>query len=314
MERGILEPIELFADVQGNRERIIALNVGLLVFFPIPFRLHAQAVENALSAYFNHVPWETFRFQNLTGTSRGYKKITASARATVSDWLNGKREYGKACSIWLKDGQSATDAGDNLLRLFGKDEPDSGNDSNYLLILFPADILDRTPPDAFADRVNEVVSAIPFHSAYVGYMLGTSTLLQVSPYSDLMDERLYAIGKRFLGIEITRPHLENYEMAAHVRSASWITYLSHTFVNLLGGEQTFRSLKANFKIRQTKTGIGIQAGDMPQLGDKNRRREVAPEQRVLAGTLQSLYSNQPAFLFSTKAHDATIDWFRRLIP
>lgn len=314
MEQGALNQIELFADVQAKKERLIGLNVGLTMFFEIPFRAHAQQIGRAFSAYLRQVPWETFTFQNLTGTSRGYKKIAPSARATISDWTTGARDYGRACSIWLKDGQSATEASDHLWNLFGKDDADTEADSNYLQILFPADVVDRLGGDVFAEYAHDVIKGTPYHSAYIGYTLGTSTLLPVSPYSDLMDARLYAVGKRFPGAEITRPHLENYEMAAHVRSASWITYVSNALLDRIGGAKKVRaSLKGNFTYRETSIGLGIQAGDRPQLGDRNRRLDVLAEQKALARVLEPLYSKQPAYLFSRKPHEETLAWFRRLV-
>jgi hypothetical protein len=313
MDRATLEQIELFADVQGKRERVIGLNIGVTVFFRIPFRAQAKAVARSWAAYLRDVPWSTFKFQNLTGTARGYKKIAPAAQSTVSDWLAGARDYGSACSIWLKDGESPTDAGHHLFRLFGKDDPDSDSDSNFLQILYPADSVDRVGVELFTERLHEILDPLPYHSAYVGYTLGTSTLLQVSPYSDQMDARLFAVGKRFLGAEITRPHLENYEMAEHLRSPAWMTFISSELIDRIGGVKKVRAaLKGDVGFRDTKHGVGIRAGERPALADKNRRQQVPVEQRALAGVLEPLYSKQPAYLFSKKPHEETVAWMRRL--
>ena len=313
MDRGALEQIELFGEVQGKTERLIGLNVGMTVFFEIPFRGRAKAVSRAWTAYLRDVPWSTFKFQNLTGTARGYKKIAPAAQATIADWFAGTRDYGRACSVWLKDGASPTDAGDHLVNLYGKDEADTDGDSNFLQMLYPADVIDQVGPEKFAERVHGLLQPLPYHSAYIGYTLGTSTLLQVSPYSDLIDARMFAVGKRFAGVEITRPHLENYEMATHVRPPGWITYLSSALMAKVGGARKVRSsLTGNVRYFETGAGLGIQAGERPVLADRNRRQQVAPEQRALAAVLQPLYSDQPAYLFAKKPHDETVAWMRRL--
>jgi len=313
VDRATLEQIELFADVQGTRERVVGLNIGVTVFSQIPFRAHARAVERSWAAYLRDVPWTTFKFQNLTGTARGYKKIAPAAQSTISDWLAGARDYGSACSVWLKDGASATDAGNHLFRLYGKDDRDSDGDSNFLQILYPADIIDRVGVEPFTEQLHKILDPLPYHSAYAGYTLGTSTLLQVSPYSDVMDARLFAVGKRFLGVDITRPHLENYEMAEHLRSPAWMTFISSELIGRIGGVKKVRSaLKGDFGFYDTKHGIGIRAGERPALADKNRRQQVAVEQRALASVLEPLYSKQPAYLFAKKPHEETVAWMRRL--
>lgn len=309
-----LDKIELVAEVNGQQERVISLNIGLTVYFPIPFSSCLDAIYHLLNVYLTRVDWSTFKFQNLSGTAKGYKKIAPSARPTIVDWMERKRRYGSACTIWLKDQQSTTDAADNLVDLFARDVATKEFDSNYLRILFPRNIIEQHGRNSFLEWICNMLAPVPYYSAHLGYTLGTSTLLQVSPFSTLMNERLYAVGKRFLGVEIEKPHLENYEMKKFTRSPGWVTFLSNDLLVQVGGiESLKKSLQGDFGYMATKFGGGIRAGELPQVGDRNRQENALVEQRALAGKLEPLYSPMPAKLFSNKEHEETLAWLRRLL-
>lgn len=308
-----LDKIELHGTVDGVDQRLIALNLGLTLYFPIPFRDQLAPVDQLLARYLARVPWSTFKFQNLSGTAKGYKRIASTAHTTISDWLTKKRDYGSACAIWLKDGQSIADAGNNLFNLFGRDRGSREHDSNYLRILFPHDLLNGVSVDEFLGWIIEMLGDLPYHSGHLGYTLGTSNLLQVSPYSTPMNERLYAVGKRFLGVEIERPHLENYDAAKYVRSPSWVTFLSKDALAAIGGLASLqKTLKGDFGYLATTRGVAIRAGALPQLGDRNRQGDALPEQRLLSKKLEPLYSPVPAILFANKEDEETLAWLRRL--
>jgi hypothetical protein len=313
MTKPPLEKIELNADVNGVSERVLSLTFGLTVYFPIPFSAQLEAMHHVFDTYLEHIPWATFKFQNLSGTAKGFKKVAASSRQTIVDWFEKKRSYGNECYIWLKDGESPTDAGDNLFEIQAREKGTRDTNADALIIRFPRDIVTDMGADALVQWLCKMLDELPYYSGHAGYVLATSTMLTVSPVSTLMNERMYAVGKRFIGIEIERPLFERYEMKKFVRPPSWLTFLSKDLLASMGGIESLRkSLKGDFGYTATKFGWCIRAGALPQIGDKNRKEDALPEQRALAEKLAPLYSPMPVKLFSNKDHAETLGWHRRL--
>jgi hypothetical protein len=61
---------ELCAEVNGSRQRLTSLNVGLLLFTPIPFNESARQYRQMFDAYLSMVPKAAFRWRNLGGASK----------------------------------------------------------------------------------------------------------------------------------------------------------------------------------------------------------------------------------------------------
>jgi hypothetical protein len=313
MDKATAEKLDLVMPVQGEPQRLTSLSVGLLLFTPIPFKDTAAAFKGLLDEYLQVVPKARFRWQNLGGSSASFKPLAPRAFATIDAWLTLQRGYGQACSVWLKDGATVTDVGDNLFNLWGADRAKRPSDSNYLRILFPWTVVEGETREAFLAAVHGMLQNVPFHSGYLGYVLNVSTLATVAPYSAAINTAAFAAAQRYVGLEVAKPHLENYEMNIALRPPSWVTFLSPPFLERLGGVDQLRAeLKGDFRFRQLAHGWSIQAGAEPRLGDRNRGQDVSPGQRELARVFSPCYSDKPAYLFADQPHGATVDWMRRL--
>lgn len=305
--------LEHIETINGQSVRLVGLSMGLTVFLPIPFRDVAGSIRELFDHYLQLVPRTVFRWQNLGGTSGGYKPVSPRAFSTVESWLSLRRSYGSSCAIWLQDGPTKLGSGDNLFNLFGQDHANRPGDSGFLQILFPWNLPETMGLEPLVARIHQMLQHLPFHSGYLGYTLATSNLSTVRPYSSIIATKAYAAAQRYPGLEITKPHLENYEMETVLRPPSWLTFLSHPFIEKLGGEKELRgSLKGDFVLRPLEHGWSIQAGPMPRLGDRNRQEDVSQEQRALAQRLRPLLSDKPAVLFKDRAYEDTLSWMRRL--
>ncbi|MFE8604362.1 type VI immunity family protein [Archangium violaceum] len=305
--------LEHIETINGQPVRLVSLSMGLTLFLPIPFRDVASAVGELFEQYLQFVPKSVFRWQNLGGTSSSYKPIASRTFSTIDGWLSLRRSYGSSCAIWLQDGPTDMGTGDHLFRLFGQDHANRPNDSGFLQIFFPWNLPETMGLEPLVNRIHQMLQHLPFHSGYLGYTLGTSTLDTVRPYSSIIATKSYAAAQRYPGLEITKPHLENHQMKAVLRPPSWITFLSHPFLEKLGGENELRnSLKGDFVFRPLEHGLSIQAGSEPRLGDRNRQEDVSQEQRILARRLRPLQSDKPAGLFKEQAYEDTLSWMCRL--
>ncbi|HYO68840.1 MAG TPA: type VI immunity family protein, partial [Archangium sp.] len=252
--------LEHFETIDGESVRLVSLSMGLTLFLPIPFRDVAGTVKELFEQYLQLVPRTVFRWQNLGGTSSNYKPISSRAFSTIDGWLSLRRSYGSSCAIWLQDGPTDIGTGDYLFRLFGQDHATRPNDSGFLQILFPWNLPETMGQEPLVTRIHQLLQHLPFHSGYLGYTLETSTLNTIRPYSSIIATKSYAAAQRYPGLEITKPHLENYEMKAVLRPPSWITFLSHPFLEKLGGEKEFRGvLQGDFVLRPLEHGWSIQA-------------------------------------------------------
>jgi hypothetical protein len=303
-----LQQLELRKRVNGIEQRLVALNIGVTLFMPAPFRDCAPHLGQAFAKYLKIVPPTVFRWQNLRGTEAGFKAVSNRTFATLDACLGLRRSYGSRCSIWLKDGEATTDVGDNLFSLYGKDAG-----ASFAQMLFPAAVLDDVAPTAFAQSIHDILEGVPFHSGYAGYTLGVSTLDWSAGHDRDIGAKCHAAVRRFRGVEHFSPISECSEMAASVRPPSWITFLSTGMLGRLGGADGLKARLGDgeFTWRALQHGSSIQCGPAPLLADGDRGEDVSLEQKRLAAILLPLYPKEPPLLFRGRPYEDTIAWLRR---
>jgi len=106
----------------------------------------------------------------------------------------------------------------------------------------------------------------PFHG-YAG--LG---LIHHPIQSNASDLTVYGIARRFPGLEVDYPQFHVLRLRDGIKGVNWLTVISDSLLDKLGDRQAFTSaLPAAVTVYEYAGGVVLQAGELPQIGDTNRR-------------------------------------------
>lgn len=127
----------------------------------------------------------------------------------------------------------------------------------------------------------------------------------------------YALAARFPGLEIDNPTVISLFLDDRVKGVNWLTALNDQCLERLGGrDSVLKQLDENFRIYPYDSGLLIQAGQVPQLGDANRR-SIPRHYRKLSNIIKPLRMVMPdthSFirpLDGRNATDVTNEWLAR---
>jgi len=213
-----------------------------------------------------------------SGTMAGSKKIKADSFDMVPFWLTKGKRREDIFMMTLKSGCSVDSIADTVIQFFAdeEDEPAMGG----LTLSVPVSWSSK--PAELLELARSIAAAADFESGHCGFSLawdpgGDST-------SDAMG-RMPGLAGRFLGVDL--PKL-NTTVACLQRSASpkiksvqWLTFLGSAVVAELGGDAAVDARLPNLaKTHRTRTGVLIQAGPAPTLGDVNRQADITALKEV----------------------------------
>ena len=133
------------------------------------------------------------------------------------------------------------------------------------------------PLTFFAHRAEELPDVVhrwaswlrPFHGyAGLGFIesLDNSVAVQHQP-------EVYALARRYPGLEADYPIPLSLTLGRGIKGVNWLTILSDHWLDQVGGLEALRSqLGPEFVFREYPRGVVIQAGPMPNVGDRSRKR------------------------------------------
>lgn len=139
-------------------------------------------------------------------------------------------------------------------------------EENLLLLEFPYDFVTLRSPAAFVAFVAKVAALHPFGSGVAGYSFRHLHLT----YRNEAFEAIGELAPRYTGFDIDSDTARRYSRG-HVYNVSWLTLLGAELVSELGGNDKLRSeLPASVQLHPVKTGLIIQAAELPIVGDVNQ--------------------------------------------
>ena len=103
------------------------------------------------------------------------------------------------------------------------------------------------------------------------------------------------LAARFQGVDIAPVSSGRIWAARGLGSATWLTAIGNVFVEQLGGRKAFASLGDDIVVHELGTGVMIQAGEKPSLGDVN------------AGDTMPLYREVAKLIMPARYH-GTVIW------
>jgi hypothetical protein len=114
---------------------------------------------------------------------------------------------------------------------------------------------------------------------------------------------------RYLGLEVEQLSVTSFVTADAIKSVNWLTFLSNTFVERLGGFDVLRRrLSSEIGIHAVLNGVVIQAGPEPGAGDVNAG-ETLPLYREVARALKPIRTTKQ--LLARFSEEENAGWLAR---
>jgi hypothetical protein len=301
--------LELLAD---DGAKLVSLTSGVSIYTD---RTLSEVPDRVLSVYekfLTRCSPDRLRFY-ATENMRRHKPTTKAVFRMLPTWLQSGAPPREYIHIEMKDGEQYQDAPTHKLDVYGL-EPKSSlfgrGRANVLSMAFPI-TWSQEQPDEFRDFVIELASEFPFVSGSAGFAF------EVSRY-DSEQSQTYAWTKsmRHPGIDISRPALDAIAVGFDaLKSVGWLTLLSEVLLTAVGGRNRVRrELPKDVTIVDVPSGVILQAGAQPGMGDTNRKdllplyREVY---RVVAPLVELAASRAPSFDIEEDYKEKTAQWYRR---
>ncbi|MCF6204536.1 MAG: DUF3396 domain-containing protein [Methylococcaceae bacterium] len=125
--------------------------------------------------------------------------------------------------------------------------------------------MEQQPAGFFQDFVHGWCKRLSPYHGYGGLGLIRSV---DSGYARLAEPLVYLLIRRFPGLEIDDPSSHKIYCVEGIKGINWLTILSDTFLQKLGGKAALQSqLDDDFIFYDFLGGVMIQAGPFPQIGD-----------------------------------------------
>jgi hypothetical protein len=137
-----------------------------------------------------------------------------------------------------------------------------GGKAGHFALRFPAD----TEPDILVKIARIAIDETEIAHGYCGFTLAYNRL---SLRSSLVEEKLFAIGMRHPGIDLPSEGNTSFVIADGIKRVNWITLLGSDLVSKVRLEDLGK--EARVSIYSGRFGRAIRAGEVPTIGDVNKR-------------------------------------------
>jgi hypothetical protein len=301
--------LELVAD---DGAKLVSLTSGINIYTDHTLSEVPDNVLGVYNKFLERCPPELLRYY-ATENMRRHKPTTKAVFRMLPTWLQPGAPPREYIHIELKDGEQYQDAPTHKLDVYGL-EPKSTlfgrGRANVLSMAFPV-AWAQEHADEFRDFVIDVAGMFPFVSGQAGFTF------EVSRYeSERSQTYAWTKSMRHRGIDISRPALDAIAVGHDaLKGVGWLTMLSEPLLKRVGGRQKIRrALPPDVTIVDIPSGVVLQAGVQPGLGDTNRKdlvplyREVY---RVLAPLVELAASRAPSFDIEEDYKEKTAEWYGR---
>lgn len=128
----------------------------------------------------------------------------------------------------------------------------------------------RWPLDLFEGRWGEAAAEIRERLKGRPLLQGRAGFVFAEVNGQERNKKLrQALAGRFLGVDVGEVSSSGLDAADGLGSVNWLTAIGNDFVEKLGGRRAFSSLGNSILVHELGTGVLVQAGESPSLGDIN---------------------------------------------
>ncbi|OJH42370.1 type VI immunity family protein [Cystobacter ferrugineus] len=280
----------------GETYVVVRPGLSLAMYYGKPLHEMVDAVERVVRTYLQFIPEGAITA--LCGTNAWGAFSTSRLQRQIKKLHSRSVDY---TNIDLGSGPLLASEGPYGWHLNGGNLSSVDirpNNSNVCIHEFPPEELNRVGVQQMVDWVVSIAEQHPFETGQFGYAFNQ---LQRT-WTSQADEFVGGVAMRFLGFDILDPALAR-EARGLVPNCSWLNLLGDGVVERLGGEQAIRhALSSAVQVRRISGGLLLRAGELPPIGDVNRRapdlgpvREVARLTRPLRVTKRVLFYGTEEF-------------------
>lgn len=248
--------------IKDDKNNIVA-QVGMLVtlYLENPHEKKVRlAVGQCIEEYLTLVKPHLKRFG---GEKMGIKRFGRDTLPSLNEQIEPMGEYDFFELIMTGSEKDAEVSSYNLKTLLNGKR--SYKEIGYISATFPLEFLEQQPSGFFQHFVHDWSKRLSPYHGYAGLGLirsvGNADARRAEPL-------IYPLLRRFPGLEIDKPNFHSIYCVEGIKGINWLTILSDTFLQKLGGKETLRVQLGNeFLFYDYSGGTIIQSGDFPQIGD-----------------------------------------------
>lgn len=266
-EREIAKKFSLFSSGDEIAE-IVGLRAEIKLWFDRPFNEYPEEFLRAFELLLAPIKEKLTWYQNYT--MNRFSPVTARVWSSPRTWLRSGRQD-VARMLYLKGPDAIKAAGQYVLHF--KYHPDEAlySDTNtpFLRQATPWENIKQNPA-GYLETVMQLCDLLPYLCGHVGYCL------EISPYYENQAYReAFPLAMRHPGLNIASDNATwPLRDEKGLETVNWLTLIGQIPLAKLGGTSKLQKHFENMpqiEVFETKHGVIVKAGEVPQLGDVNRR-------------------------------------------
>jgi hypothetical protein len=254
--------------VSARNGDILARDNFVIAFFGRrPFREMADGARKLVEHWLTLVPADAARWAIVGKSSTKFVKWTSQSRQRCFDLLKEDVTTKKDVYFRIVGPQAA--GPDYMALVKGYVKPRKlvfADHTNLVQFLFPADFPSQFGEDRVAELVATMFANLPCDSGYASPALHYGV---VGEY-DAAARFIAPLALQHHGFDVPDNASTAASMGQKCRGARWLTVLSSSMVEQVGGiEQLRKSIARDVEIRELPQGTLIRAGTTPEIGAVN---------------------------------------------
>ncbi len=241
-----------------------------------------------------------------SGTMSGAKKLNTDTLEMVPYWLEKAKRREDIYLMHLKGGSSPDELSEVGIQFIAdeEDEPYAG----ALSLSLPIDYAEK--PESLVGIMKEIAKCADFDSGHCGFSLAWDPRGDGATNAQL---RMKAISGRFLGIDLPKLNTTVSAMrrseTPRIKTVQWLTFIGGSITEQLGGGKSIgKMLHSPCIAHEAGSGVVIQAGLTPLIGDVNRKADISAL-HIVGQMLNAFRLKNHGPIFGTR--EQTGEWLAR---
>jgi hypothetical protein len=291
---------DLFKKTSITGESDLALVFDVLLYFEGSASQHWPGIRRFFEISLELIR-DDVKYYVIDGRAK-FRRVDNEVFSMLDTWADGSTAERTLYGLTLRGGQLLDEASD-----FGFDLYADSADPGYVRLLLPARF---GCAESSLSLALSLAAGIDFISGTAGFAVS----MRRDYSATKVGGDVYALSRRFKGVDFGKPHMFASHIAEGLKSVNWLTFLGTQAVANCGGATMLEAgaSLAPLKVHKLSRGIALQAGELPILGDVNRRESLDAYRAANSILLGSRFP-----LESLNGYDGiggeenTVDWITR---
>jgi hypothetical protein len=165
----------------------------------------------------------------------------------------------------------------------------------------------QVAPSRVRKLAEHLMNEFDFLSGYGGYFLQGRPR---SKYTIVSSDRLFALAHRYWCVEIEDIEATAEQMKTGYKCVNWLTLIGEPFRSRFGAAIE-QARSAAFDHYESASGVLLQSGETPILGDRNRQADLTPYAETATALLPLQIREHTAFWGPRWTEENTMAWIKR---